>query len=128
MADFVIFILLLSFVSFAVAFLVYCVCIRFFNNSKAAKLILTPLCVVGWDFLVITRNDISRLILGALPLVLLAAVILYAKWKTSEPAPTPLELAGKSRSVKSLKAREKHKRHAAKVEEEEAWQKRKKNK
>ncbi len=47
MTTFVIFILLLSFMSFAVAFLAYGVCLRYFPQSTAAKVILTPLCVVG---------------------------------------------------------------------------------
>mgnify|MGYP000749087239 FL=1 len=103
MTTFVIFILLLSFMSFAVAFLAYGVCLRYFPQSTAAKVILTPLCVVGWDFLVITRNDSSRLFLGALPLVAVAGIVLYVKWKNRAQAPTPLELAKKQKSKKKKK-------------------------
>ena len=103
MTTFVIFILLLSLMSFAVAFLVYGVCLRYFPQSTAAKVILTPLCVVGWDFVVITRNDSSRLFLGALPLVAVAVIVLYVKWKNRAQAPTPLELAKKQQSKKKKK-------------------------
>ncbi len=103
MTTFALFILLLSFMSFAVAFLVYGFCLRYFPQSTAAKVILTPLCVIGWDFLVITRNDSSRLFLGVLPIVAVAWVVLYAKWNNRRQAPTPLELARKKRTEKKKK-------------------------
>lgn len=92
---FFIFVLLLSVISFCVVILCYGLTLKFFNGSKVAQWILTPLAVVGWNFLVITRNGIARPILGALPIVAVAGMLLYARFKYAEPAPTPMELARK---------------------------------
>ena len=107
-----IFILLLSLMSFSVAFLVYGFCLRFFGasgtKSKIAQWTLTPLVVILWNLLVITRNDISRAILGALPMVALAAF-------GQDDAPEPHEFIEKRTSAKSLKHKEKiRKREEAK--------------
>ncbi|WP_302782640.1 hypothetical protein [Acidaminococcus intestini] len=107
-----IFILLLSLMSFSVAFLVYGFCLRFFGasgtKSKIAQWTLTPLVVILWNLLVITRNDISRAILGALPMVALAAFVIYYKIKHGQDdAPEPHEFIEKRTSAKSLKHKEK---------------------
>lgn len=113
-----IFILLLSLMSFSVAFLVYGFCLRFFGasgtKSKIAQWTLTPLVVILWNLLVITRNDISRAILGALPMVALAAFVIYYKIKHGQDdAPEPHEFIEKRTSAKSLK----HKKKIRKREE-----------
>lgn len=107
---FFIFVLLLSVISFCVVILCYGLTLKFFHGSKVAQWILTPLAVVGWNFLVITRNGIARPILGALPIVAVAGMLLYARFKYNEPAPTPMELARKQngQSAKSHKAAPKH--------------------
>lgn len=107
---FFIFVLLLSVISFCVVILCYGLTLKFFHGSKVAQWVITPIAVVGWNFLVITRNGIARPILGALPIVAVAGMLLYAKFKYNEPAPTPLELAKKQngQSVKSRKAAQKH--------------------
>lgn len=92
---FFIFVLLLSVISFCVVILCYGLTLKFFHGSKVAQWIITPLAVVGWNFLVITRNGIARPILGALPIVAVAGMLLYARFKYAEPAPTPMELARK---------------------------------
>lgn len=92
---FFIFVLLLSVISFCVVILCYGLTLKFFHGSKVAQWIITPLAVVGWNFLVITRNGIARPILGALPIVAVAGMLLYARFKYNEPAPTPMELARK---------------------------------
>lgn len=98
--------------SFSVAFLVYGFCLRFFGasgtKSKIAQWTLTPLVVILWNLLVITRNDISRAILGALPMVALAAFVIYYKIKHGQNgAPEPHEFIEKRTSAKSLKHKEK---------------------
>lgn len=107
---FFIFVLLLSVISFCMVILCYGLTLKFFHGSKVAQWIITPIAVVGWNFLVITRNGIARPILGALPIVAVAGMLLYAKFKYNEPAPTPMELARKQngQSVKSHKAAQKH--------------------
>lgn len=109
---FFIFVLLLSVISFCVVILCYGLTLKFFHGSKVAQWIITPLAVVGWNFLVITRNDIFRLILGALPVVAVVGLLLYSKFKYNEPTPTPLELAKKQngQSRKAHKAAPKHSR------------------
>ncbi len=107
---FFIFVLLLSVISFCVVILCYGLTLKFFHGSKVAQWILTPLAVVGWNFLVITRNGIARPILGALPIVAVAGMLLYARFKYNEPAPTPMELARKQngRQESSHKAARHH--------------------
>ena len=93
--EFFLLVLLLSLVSFSVTVLCYGLTLKFFNGSKAAQWILTPLAVVGWNCLVIPRSGMARSILGALPIVAVAGMLLYARFKYAEPAPTPMELARK---------------------------------
>lgn len=112
---FFIFVLLLSVISFCVVILCYGMTLKFFHGSKVAQWVITPLAVVGWNFLVITRNGIARPILGALPIVAVAGMLLYAKFKYNEPAPTPMELARKQngQSAKSHKSVQKHQKRDA---------------
>jgi hypothetical protein len=107
---FFIFVLLLSVISFCVVILCYGLTLKFFNGSKVAQWVITPIAVVGWNFLVITRNGVARPILGALPIVAVAGMLLYAKFKYKEPTPTPMELARKQngQGVKAHKAAPRH--------------------
>lgn len=107
---FFIFVLLLSVISFCVVILCYGLTLKFFHGSKVAQWILTPIAVVGWNFLVITRNGIARPILGALPILAVAGMLLYSRFKYNEPAPTPMELARKQngQGAKSPKGAGKH--------------------
>ena len=50
--EFFLFVVMLSVVSFCMAVLCYGLTLRFFKGSKVVQYILTPLCVVGWEFLV----------------------------------------------------------------------------
>ena len=54
--------------------------------------ILTPLCVVGWDFLVVIQGEPLRWVLAALPILAVMGLFLYAR-KKYEENPEPLELA-----------------------------------
>ena len=54
--------------------------------------ILTPLCVVGWDFLVVIQGEPLRWVLAALPILAVVGLFLYAR-KKYEENPEPLELA-----------------------------------
>lgn len=117
--EFFIFILILSLISFSVAFLAYGFCLRFFGaqgtRAKVAQIIITPVAVVLWDFLVITRNDISRAILGALPVIAVICLVVYSKLNNSDE-PEPLELAPRKTSVKSMRAAEKRRQRAQRQE------------
>ncbi|MGO5592707.1 hypothetical protein [Acidaminococcus sp. HCP3S3_G9_1] len=90
--EFFLFVLLLTLVSFSMAVLCYGLTMRFFNGSKLARYILTPLAVVGWDFLVVIQDQTMRWVLGLLPIAALAALFFYARKKYAED-PEPLELA-----------------------------------
>lgn len=107
---FFIFVLLLSVISFCVVILCYGLTLKFFHGSKVAQWIITPIAVVGWNFLVITRNGVARPILGTLPIVAVAGMLLYAKFKYNEPTPTPMELARKQngQGMKAHKAASRH--------------------
>ena len=90
--EFFLFVLLLTLVSFSMAELCYGLTMRFFNGSKLARYILTPLAVVGWDFLVVIQDQTMRWVLGLLHIAALAAPFLYDRKKYAEEQ-EPLELA-----------------------------------
>lgn len=92
--EFFLLILLLTLVSFSMAVLCYGLTLRFFNGSKLARYILTPLLVVGWDFLVVIQEQTLRWVLGLLPIGVVGILFLYARKKYAED-PEPLELARK---------------------------------
>ena len=116
--EFFIFILILSLISFSVAFLAYGSCLRFFGaqgtRAKVAQIIITPVAVVLWDFLVITRNDISRAILGALPVIAVICLVVYSKLNNSDE-PEPLELA--PRKISERRGRREKRRQRAQRQE-----------
>ena len=92
--EFFLFVLLLTLVSFCMAVLGYGLALRFFNGSKLARYILTPLLVVGWDFLVVIQDQNLRWVFGALPILAVLGLFLYARKKYEED-PEPLELSRK---------------------------------
>ncbi|WP_276692950.1 hypothetical protein [Acidaminococcus massiliensis] len=92
--EFFLLVLLLTLVSFSMAVLCYGLTLRFCNGSKWARYILTPLLVVGWDFLVVIQEQTLRWVLGLLPIAVVGILFLYARKKYAED-PEPLELARK---------------------------------
>lgn len=90
--EFFLFVVMLSVVSFCMAVLCYGLTLRFFKGSKVVQYILTPLCVVGWDFLVVIQGEPLRWVLATLPILAVVGLFLYAR-KKYEENPEPLELA-----------------------------------
>ena len=74
--EFFLLVLLLTLVSFSMAVLCYGLTLRFFNGSKLARYILTPLLVVGWDFLVVIQEQTLRWVLGLLPIAVVGILFL----------------------------------------------------
>jgi len=111
--EFFIFLIYMSVVSFAMAFVAYAIILWLFGAtgklSRYAQIFLIPLSIVGWDLLTITRPIEYRYYVGAVPMAGIAIMLLYYRfakggnWSKNEP--TPMELAGKDKkpSAKSMK-------------------------
>lgn len=111
--EFFIFLIYMSMVSFAMAFVAYAIIIWLFgttgNLSRYSQIFLIPLAIIGWDFLTITRPMEYRYYVGGVPMAAIAIMLLYYRfvkggnWGKEEP--TPMELAGKDNkpSAKALK-------------------------
>lgn len=106
--EFFIFLCFMSFVSFAVAFLAYGLVIRLLGTTSAAsrysQIILVPIAIIGYDFLTITAPASYRYVVGCVPMLLLALMLLYYRFGKGgqiDDAPAPSDL--KKSSKKSLK-------------------------
>lgn len=111
--EFFIFLIYMSLVSFAMAFVAYAIVIWIFGAtsklSRYTQIFLIPVAIIGWDLLTITRPIEYRYYVGGVPIAAIAIMLLYyrfvkgGKWGKDEP--TPMELAGKDKkpSAKSLK-------------------------
>ncbi len=119
--EFFAFLVFMSFVSFAVAFLAYGMVVRFMGKESFAarlgQIILVPACIVIYDFITIASGD-HRYIVGSVPLILIAAIALYFRFvkgeSFAEPEPTPSQLANldnepKKFSKKSARIHERRK-------------------
>lgn len=112
------FLLLMSFVSFAIGVLTWIAVVRIFGRgnttSKIMQFIFIPLMVLGYNFLVIISGE-YRFAVGAIPLLLIAGIALYyrfAKGGAYYDAPAPSELKKdetfqRKESNKSRRIREK---------------------
>jgi len=111
--EFFIFLIYMSMVSFAMAFVAYAIVIWLFGAtgklSRYTQIFIIPLAIIGWDLLTITRPIEYRYYVGGVPMAAIAIMLLYYRfvkggsWGKEEP--TPMELAGKDKktSAKALK-------------------------
>ncbi len=100
--EFFVFLVFMSIVSFAIAFLAYGMVIRFIGKegwlSKISQIILVPACIVFFDFIVFASPAEYRYIIGSLPLLLVAVIFVYYRFVRGEDfteAPAPSEAAKK---------------------------------
>lgn len=99
--EFFAFLVFMSFVSFAVAFLAYGMVVRFMGKESFAarlgQIILVPACIVLYDFITIASPAGYRYLVGSIPLILCVAVALYYRFikgiSFDEDKKTPTELA-----------------------------------
>ncbi len=126
--EFFAFLVFMSFVSFAVAFLAYGMVVRFMGKegfaARLGQVILVPACIVIYDFITMAAPQSYRYIVGSVPLLLIAGIALYFRFVKGESfaertEKTPSELARlaeepKKFSKKSARIHEKRKNRAAK--------------
>lgn len=119
--EFFAFLVFMSFVSFAVAFLAYGMVVRFMGKegfaARLGQIILVPACIVIFDFITIASGS-NRYLVGSIPLILIAAIAIYFRFikgeNFAENEPTPSQLANissepKKFSKKSARIHEKRK-------------------
>lgn len=107
------FLLFMSFVSFAVGVITWVAVMRLFGRgtpmAKILSYVLIPLAVLAYNFLVIISGN-YRYLIGSLPLLLIAGYALYYRFGnhgTYIEAPEPLETNFKRKqSAKSRKIHE----------------------
>lgn len=108
--EFFAFLVFMSFVSFAVAFLAYGMVVRFMGKegfaARLGQIILVPACIVIYDFITMASGE-YRYIVGSVPLVLIAGIAIYFRFVKGESfaeknEPTPSQLAGLSDEPKKF--------------------------
>ena len=117
--EFFAFLVFMSFVSFAVAFLAYGMVVRFMGKdgflARMGQIILVPACIVIYDFITMAAPQSYRYIIGSIPLVLIAGIAIYFRENFAEvKEQSPSELAKladepKKFSKKSARIHEKRK-------------------
>jgi|GEM_PF-79523 len=86
--EFFAFLVFMSFVSFAVAFLAYGMVVRFMGKdgflARMGQIILVPACIVIYDFITMAAPQSYRYIIGSIPLVLIAGIAIYFRFVKGE--------------------------------------------
>ena len=86
--EFFAFLVFMSFVSFAVAFLAYGMVVRFMGKdgflARVGQIILVPACIVIYDFITMAAPQSYRYIIGSIPLVLIAGIAIYFRFVKGE--------------------------------------------
>ncbi len=101
--QFFVFLVFMSIVSFAVAFLAYGLVVRYLGKegplSGIAQVIFIPGCIVLYDFLTITSQE-YRYVVGSIPIGIIGAILLYYRLVLGENFGTeklsPTELANET--------------------------------
>ncbi len=98
--EFFAFLVYMSFVSFAIAFLAYAMVVRCMGKesfaSRLAQVILVPACVIIYDFITFAAPSQYRYWIASVPLLLVAAIAIYVRFIKGESLSeekTPTELA-----------------------------------
>lgn len=108
--EFFAFLVFMTFVSFAIAFLAYGMVIRFMGKegwaSRMAQIILVPACVIFFDFITFAAPSSYRYIIGSAPLLLVAGIAVYYRFVRGEEfgdaAPNPTQAANASAEPKKF--------------------------
>lgn len=108
--EFFFFLVFMSMVSFAVAFLAYGMVVRFMGKSgfgsRLGQIILVPSCIVFYDFITIASGD-YRYVVGGAPMLVIAAILIYFRFFRGESFLqedniTPMQAASLTREEKKF--------------------------
>lgn len=108
--EFFFFLVFMSFVSFAIAFLAYAMVVRFMGKessmSRMAQIILVPACIVFYDFIVIASEEYKYWV-GCAPMLVIGLMLLYYRFFKGEALiddnkPTPSQIASLTREEKKF--------------------------
>jgi hypothetical protein len=122
--EFYVLVFMLSLTSFALAIIVYGFCLKVFGMrslfGKIAPWVLIPLIVISYDFMLLARQGVSRIVLSLIPVAAVAGLVLYYKIAHgSDDLLEPHEMAAQKKvSKKSLKHAEKVRQREEKRQEE----------
>lgn len=108
--EFFAFMVFMSLVSFAVAFLAYGMVIRFVGKdgtmSRISQIILIPACIIFYDFITIATPSQYRYVVGCLPLIAIGGILLYYRFikgeNFAEDKPAPSDIAKLTREEKKF--------------------------
>ena len=103
--EFFLFLIFMSVISFAVAFLAYALVIRCMGKegalSRWTQIICIPACVIFYDFITIASGEYKYWV-GSAPLLVIGAILLYYYFIKGEPIlneQTPSEMAAAQNQV-----------------------------
>lgn len=108
--EFFFFLVFMSFVSFAIAFLAYAMVVRFMGKessmSRMAQIILVPACIVFYDFIVIASQEYKYWV-GCAPMLVIGLMLIYYRFFKGEALiddnkPTPSQIANLTREEKKF--------------------------
>ncbi len=114
--EFFLFLIFMSVISFAVAFLAYALVIRCMGKegalSRWTQIICIPACVIFYDFITIASGEYKYWV-GSIPLLLIGAILLYYYFIKGEPIlneQTPSQAAAQMQDLEPKKFSKKSKR------------------
>lgn len=114
--EFFFFLIFMSVISFAVAFLAYAMVIRFMGKestlSRWTQIICVPACVIFFDFICIASGEYKYWV-GSIPLLLIGLILLYYYFIKGESIlgeQTPSQAAAQNQVIEPKKFSKKSQR------------------
>lgn len=114
--EFFLFLIFMSIISFAVAFLAYAMVVRFMGKestlSRWTQIICVPACVIFFDFITIASGE-DKYIVGSIPIALIGLVLLYYYFFKGESVwgeESPSQMAAKNQVLEPKKFSKKSQR------------------
>ena len=114
--EFFLFLIFMSVISFAIAFLAYALVIRCMGKegalSRWTQIICIPACVIFYDFICIASGEYKYWV-GSLPLLVIGGILLYYYFIKGEPIlneQTPSQAAAQMQDLETKKFSKKSQR------------------
>lgn len=114
--EFFLFLLFMSLISFAVAYLAYAMVVRFMGKestlSRWTQIICVPACVIFFDFITIASGE-NKYLVGSIPIALIGIVLAYYYFFKGESVlgeQTPSQMAAQSQNLEPKKFSKKSQR------------------
>lgn len=114
--EFFLFLIFMSVISFAVAFLAYAMVVRFMGKestlSRWTQIICIPACVIFFDFITIASGE-DKYWVGSIPLALIGIILLYYYFIKGESIlgeQSPSQVAAKNQIIEPKKFSKKSQR------------------